>query len=230
MARVGGCLCVLLPLLVSSSHHMGHLQHQTHGSHKRHHHQHKDQQSQIEHLRKTIVKDEIAKTKFELQETRDHEAVRVMEAEAGRVGRDYGMLLAWQRHAHKAKPDAVSAKDADKAAEANLGELKMQMKQLQDGLEYAKTYVSDAEAAMENLKAKIANSSLPEEIKEAKYKYEELQKHATKATTKENAAWKTTMKREVQLGEAKEQYNKDLKQLAAEETQVRGAANKVRRC
>ena len=77
------------------------------------------------------------------------------------------------------------------------------------------------------------------------------------ATTKENAAWKTTMKREVQLGEAKEQYNKDLKQfrplypatasapsfpnnekqcgnvrprLAAEETQVRGAANKVRRC
>ena len=71
--------------------------------------------SQIEHLRKTIVKDEIAKTKFELQETRDHEAVRVMEAEAGRVGRDYGMLLAWQRHAHKAKPDAVSAKDADKA-------------------------------------------------------------------------------------------------------------------
>ena len=71
--------------------------------------------SQIERLRKTIVKDEIAKTKFELQETRDHEAVRVMEAEAGRVGRDYGMLLARQRHAHKAKPDAASARDAGKA-------------------------------------------------------------------------------------------------------------------
>ncbi|CAE7393967.1 unnamed protein product [Symbiodinium sp. CCMP2456] len=214
---------LLLPLLVSSSHHKRHARHSHHhvshaqAEHEDHH------QSKIQNLQKAVIKDEVKETELQLQETRDREAIHITEEEVGRVGRDWGMLRSLQKHRQR-KPSEEDLK----AGEANLRELKSQMKQLQKGLNYAKEYVSDSEAQRKKLKAEIANSTLPEELKDAKYKYEQLQKHVTKATMKENVAWKDTMKREVELGEAKEQYSKNLKRLAAEEAELRSASAKLR--
>lgn len=214
---------LLLPLLVSSSHHKRHARHSHHhvshtqADHEDHH------QSKLQNLQKAVIKDEVKETELQLQETRDREAIRITEEEVGRVGRDWGMLRSLQKHGQR-KPSEEDLK----VGEANLRELKSQMKQLQKGLNYAKEYVSDSEAQREKLKAAIANSTLPEELKDAKHKYEQLQKHVTKATMKENAAWKDTVKREVELGEAKEQYSKNLKRLAAEEAELRSASAKLR--
>ncbi|CAE7315950.1 La, partial [Symbiodinium necroappetens] len=214
---------LLLPLLVSSSHHTRHARHSHHhvshtqADHEDHH------QSKLQNLQKAVIKDEVKETELQLQETRDREAIRITEEEVGRVGRDWGMLRSLQKHGQR-KPSEEDLK----VGEANLRELKSQMKQLQKGLNYAKEYVSDSEAQRKKLKAAIANSTLPEELKDAKHKYEQLQKHVTKATMKENAAWKDTVKREVELGEAKEQYSKNLKRLAAEEAELRSASAKLR--
>ena len=50
---------------------------------------------------------------------------------------------------------------------------------------------------------------------------------AWQATMKENVAWKDTMKREVELGEAKEQYSENLKRL---ETDANTFFACMRRC
>mmetsp|Transcript_58769 Transcript_58769/g.110100 ORF Transcript_58769/g.110100 Transcript_58769/m.110100 type:complete len:259 (+) Transcript_58769:79-855(+) len=212
MLRACACLLTLLPLAASTSH-AGDAHH---ASHKHAHRKH--EQSTVDRLRKKLVTDHWKEQKLEVEQEQKEASVREMQTSASRVEGEYKRLLSEPKH--------EEGKFDKEAAEANLRELQAELKALKKGLKYAKQYVVDSREQLDVMEKATANSTIPEEIKEATYKYKQLKDHADKAAAKENSMWKSTMKREVQLGEAKEQYSDNLKQLAVEEAAVHKAEAK----
>ncbi|CAJ1396453.1 unnamed protein product [Effrenium voratum] len=116
----------------------------------------------------------------------------------------------------KAKNASV-ADIVKEAARGNLKELQSQLKDLKKGLHYAKAYLNDSKQELTNLTAEAAESSLPEELREAKEERRALQKAAAKATAKENRMWKKTLQHEVELSDARQKYRESLEQLEEQE-------------